>query len=612
MRIARTTLFLLLANLVAFGLVWRASYAHRQTTSSQALLFPAALSKVELTDAGQKLTLDKKAAGWRITTPMDWPANLWAVQRLIDELRFIDGEKGFAVAETVASGGHLSTYGLVTPRWLLRTTSAADSDQIVEVKIGENKDTRRLFMLTSNGTRIIPLADAMAAALEAKPESYRVDKIFEIADFEIRNLSARRRQKDIDSVTTLSLEERARAGRRNPGAEWRFEAPFDALADPERAAKAITELANLRVIKFLDAPESETGLATPELRLGVEGNSRRQVLLLGKLKADSAALRWAKLEDNAALFLVEAKAFTDWENPRATLASARPADFDPELASGLTLTSGGRFITLHRLDAAGTEPRWEIPVAPGSTVTKRREGDGKIIRDFLTSLTRLRAILSGPTASPTLIAAGQLPAEALHKAEIQFGGDRLVLAFYEAPATANGTAQLLVHQKGTPHAALCDVSLLRNAQASVDPKAWRNRAITELAAGAKVAGLRLTERRDGKVMGEARLGPDGNWAGTGLLDPATSRRLAGAFMQVRASEFPAREIGAGEFRYELRLTDQAAAGATGASESFRTYLCTTPLNRSAILLRDEGDGDDFLLEAPLAELLIPLLSTSGR
>lgn len=612
MRIARTTLFLLLANLVAFGLVWRATYAHRQTTSSQDLLFPAALSKVELIEAGQTLKLEKKPNGWRITTPLDWPANLWSVQRLIDELRFIDGEKGFAVTETLASGGKLSTYGLAAPRWILRTTDAANNDKMVEVKIGENKDTRRLFMLSSNGSRIIPLGDAMAAALEAKPESYRVDKIFELADFEIRSLSARRRQKDADSVTTLSFEERPRPGHRNQGAEWRFEAPFDALADPDRAAKAIAELANLRVVKFLEAPESETGLATPELRLGIEGNSRRQVLLLGKFKADSASQRWAKLEDNAALFLVESKALADWENPRATLASARPADFEPELASGLTLTSGGRFITLHRLDAAGTEPRWEIPVAPGSTVTKRREGDGKIIRDFLTALARLRATLAGPNASPTLLAASQLPAEALHKVEIAFGGERVELSFYAAPNTESGAVQLLVHQKGSPHAALCDVSLLRNAQASVDPKTWRSRSLTELAAGTKVTGLRLSERTDGKVLGEARLGPDGNWAGTGLLDPATSRRLAGGLMQVRASEFPTREMGAGVFRYELRITDQAAAGATGASESFRTYLCTAPLTRTAILLRDEGDGDDFLLETSSAEILIPLLSTSGR
>jgi hypothetical protein len=264
------------------------------------------------------------------------------------------------------------------------------------------------------------------------------------------------------------------------------------------------------------------------------------------------------------------------------------------------------------LDATGAEPRWEIPVAPGSTATKRREADGKLIREFLTALTRLRATLAGPNATPALVPASQLPAEPLQKVEVEFGGDRLVLSFYAAPATAAAPGALLIHQKGAPLAAVCDISLLRNAQAAVDPKAWRNRELTELAAGAKVTGLRLAEKADGKVIGEARLGPDGNWAGTGRLDPASSRRLATALTQVRATEFPTRDIGAGDFRYELRVTDQVAAGATGASESFRTYLCTAPLNRTALLVRDEGDGDDFLLEAALAEILIPLLGTDGR
>lgn len=610
MRIARTTLVLILANLVAFGLVWKATSAHRQTTSAQDLLFPAALAKIELVDENQKITLEKRPSAWRITSPIEWPANLWAVQRLLDEVRFIDGEKGFATAETKAAGGDLATYGLVTPRWTLRTTSEAGVT--TEVKIGENKNTRHLFLLTPNGSRIIPLGDALAAALEAKPETYRVDKIFEISDFEVRTVSSRFRQKDSDLVASLSFEERIRPGRKNQGPEWRFEAPFEALADPDRANKAIAELANLRAVKFAEAPESETGLATPDLRLGLEGNSRRQVLLVGKPKADSPAQRWAKLEDNSSLFLIDGKNLADWENPKATLASTRPADFDPELASGLTITSGGRFITLHRLDATGAEPRWEIPVAPGSTATKRREADSRLIRGFLASLTQLRATLSGPKGNPALVPAATLPAEALHKVEIEFGGDRLTLSFYAAPTTMAAPGALLVHQKGTPLAALCDVSLLRNAPAAVDPKAWRNRSLAELAAGAKVTGLRLSERADGKVLGEARLGPDGNWAGAGRLDPANSRRLAGALTNVRASEFPTRDIGAGEFRYELRITDQAAAGATGASESFRTYLSTAPLNRSALLMRDEADGDEFLLEASLAEILIPLLGTDGR
>ena len=119
-------------------------------------------------------------------------------------------------------------------------------------------------------------------------------------------------------------------------------------------------------------------------------------------------------------------------------------------------------------------------------------------------------------------------------------------------------------------------------------------------------------KADGKVLGEARLGPDGNWAGSGRLDPATARRLAAGLAEVRAAEFPGRDVGAGGWRYELRVTDQAAAGGAAASETFRNYLCSAPFNRRSVLMRDEADDDDFLLETGLAETLIPLLSEAGR
>ena len=81
---------------------------------------------------------------------------------------------------------------------------------------------------------------------------------------------------------------------------------------------------------------------------------------------------------------------------------------------------------------------------------------------------------------------------------------------------------------------------------------------------------------------------------------------------MRATEFPGRDVGSGGWKYEIRVTDQAATGGGAASETFRTYLCSAPFNTRSLLMRDEADDDDFLLEAGLAEVLIPLLTESGR
>jgi len=167
MRIARSTLILIVANLLAFGLIWKSTRQHVPTSIAQNFLFSSAIAKIELVDQEKKLNLEKKNGYWYVTTPYTWPANLWAVQRLLDEVRYVDAEKGFSTTEAKVGSGNLSVYGLEKPRWILKTTS--ETGITVEVKIGENKDTRQTFLLVPNGEKIIPLGDALAAALDASP-----------------------------------------------------------------------------------------------------------------------------------------------------------------------------------------------------------------------------------------------------------------------------------------------------------------------------------------------------------------------------------------------------------------------------------------------------------
>ncbi|MEY3949748.1 MAG: hypothetical protein RJB43_1103 [Verrucomicrobiota bacterium] len=405
MRISRTTVILLVANLIAFGLVWRATSGHQPTAIGQSQLFPPTPTKLILSEGPERIVLEKRSAGWRLTEPFDWPANIWTVQRLLDELRFVSAEAGFDAAEAKANGSSLKDYGLEAPRWTLKVT--AETGATVEAKIGVQASTRHHFLLTDDGKRIIPLPEAMSAALAAKPEIYRVDKIFEVADFEARAVSVRHRTKDSEVVTALTSEARPRIGRRVQFPEWRFETPYDALADADATTRAVTDLTNLRASKFVDLADDVTGLTTPTLRLSLEGNSRRQVLLVGNPAPGQPTMLCARLEENNSVFLVEARLLNDWFAARETLAASRPADFDPALVTGFTIATGGRTITLHRLEGATAEARWEIPVAPGSTATKRREADAKIVGRFLDAVSQLRATRrksAGGTSVPAVMA----------------------------------------------------------------------------------------------------------------------------------------------------------------------------------------------------------------
>lgn len=598
MRLTRTTTILLLANLAAFALVWRATSIHRAPTAERLQLFPSEPVKLSVTDGDANLAVERKDGLWRVTQPFEWQANVWAVQRLIDELRFISPDAGFTAEEIRVQG--LAAYGLDRPRWTLRVTG--ESGLTVEAKVGLQPSTRNLFMLADDGRRILPVAEAMGAALSAKPESYRVEKVFEIADFEARAVSSKG-----PGVTAVSMisESRARPGRRNMGPEWRFEAPFEALADQEAASQAIAGLAGLRASRFQQAPEEATGLAEPVMRVAIEGNARRQVLLVGRPSAENPGLSWARLEENTSTFLIESNRLEAWKDAPRRLAASRPVDFDATLVTGFTITSGGRSITLHRLDAPGGDPRWEIPVAPGSTATRRREADGRVVARFLEGLSGLRALRVGTDAS--LPATGAIPGSPLHSVELEFGGDRMSVGLSNDPEGRPGAA--LVQTKGAPLGAVCDIAALAGGHLEVEPQAWRLRTVAILPQGARVTGLRITRKGDGAIMGEARLGPDGSWAGSGALDPSSARRVAAVMSDLRAAEFPNRDTGAGGWRYEIRVTDRASGGTGAAAETFRTYLCSGPVNARTLLLRDEADPDEFILETSQAAQLVPLLAT---
>ena len=81
MRISRTTVILLVANLIAFGLLWKATYSHQPIAAQQTLLFPATPAKVSLSEGSGRVVLEKRNSAWRVTEPFDWPANIWSVQR---------------------------------------------------------------------------------------------------------------------------------------------------------------------------------------------------------------------------------------------------------------------------------------------------------------------------------------------------------------------------------------------------------------------------------------------------------------------------------------------------------------------------------------------------
>ena len=60
--------------------------------------------------------LKKEENRWVLTSPIEWPANFFAVSRILNQIIFLEKETSFLVAEIEAAGRDLASYGLADPQ----------------------------------------------------------------------------------------------------------------------------------------------------------------------------------------------------------------------------------------------------------------------------------------------------------------------------------------------------------------------------------------------------------------------------------------------------------------------------------------------------------------
>jgi hypothetical protein len=625
----KVTLFLLFLNVALFFFIFRFERDWRTERATlevrRKVLGPetAAIRSITVTSPGGALApyrLEKRSEeSWFLTEPLEWPANLPAVQAIVSGLQQLENITSFSVRDVLKNGQSLADYGLDRPRLVVTLASGvADATGAATVtttlRIGETtkpdaaRGEQSLFVLSPDGTRIHVVGRELVDSLSQPLERLRADNILLIPVYEARSLTL---QAAAEGAPGSAPAPGPRVRLRADHGRWIIEAPLpDVRADKDLTELAINELDALRVKSFVSTPPSgPLPSAAPLLTAAVDGNNRHETLYLGQPAGSPAGGEreyYAQLEGRPALFTV---ALPDHlmgtlTSALVTLRDRHVLDFDPAAVTAITLAApSGRQpeIILQRLEAsAGVGPGWQI-VQRGDGVASPQRADPAAVQALLGQLA--------------LLTVRTFQSDAPQAADMENWGFNLperVISLSLAAAPGAVPAAPLVLQVGVPaRSADLAYAKLANTQSvyevgpdilhatPVSPRDWRDRLLPFLPAGAHLTAVRLTD-----LAGKS---PPLEWQAEGAtgaardLDDDLGTLRAGRFIQDRFGEEPVKdEAGVSRpWRYRIEAALSLPTGTGGAQARTATLLLTERTSGSGQYAGSADFNAVFALEQPM-------------
>ena len=351
--------------------------------------------RIELSGSGLEVPriLERQGSTWQLIEPMKWSANYFAINRILNQLQFLEEEASFLVDEIANTGQSLADYGLENP--LLKLT-IIDNNERISLSVGTLTEIgNNVYLLGPKERKIFVVNRQVIDGLITDLNDLRTREIFDIPVFEVDALGLQIRS---DSSADGSLL-KVRLARSN-GA-WSFEAPVIAKADPALVDNTINALTTAKVERFLEGEDlALKGLESPLMRVTVHGNKRRQTLIIGNLDrlAQGKPEYFAKLEDNPAIFTVMAQPFDALLKAQEGLRERNFMKFDRSKVLAINISEDGQKIRLQKLESSDED--WQVLESKDNEEIRPYRADPNIMMSLLDDLSNLRAssfVVDAPT-----------------------------------------------------------------------------------------------------------------------------------------------------------------------------------------------------------------------
>lgn len=626
----KITLFLLLLNVVLFFFIfgverkWQTEKLIEESKSR--VLGPEAANIQTLRISGENLAetvqLERDGENWRITSPYEWPANPHAVSRIVTELQFLEHYTSFAVDNLGATDLSLTDYGLDSPNLTVSFQSGRGENAIeTSLAIGDKtKIGQRLYVLSPDGTRVHVVPDTLANSLSLDLEQLRTNACFTIPVFEVRSLNL---QNDGPANVRVRL--------RRENNRWGFESPVVTRASKARTESSLSDIATLRTSEFLGAPSKQPELLTtagtnnPSLRITLEGNNRRESLLLGN-EIDPPAANdnsnsepvgrkfYAQMEGRDAIFTVvlPQRLASNLRNAQSELREKTILDLEDRRIDAITLSDDlGQEVTIQKLDtndsnATGVISSWQVIARESDGSLRTEPADADVVEQELLRTLRLLRAESFKRDVPT-------------DAELEDWGLKrprrtVMLSFQPALGTTDApeSVTLLIGTNQTGDEAFAKTGLetfvydidqvfLRNTP--LDPLHYRERLVRELPAGARITGIDLRDLSANATDFSYQLEADETWESVITSRPPTQQASLSTLLsslrtlqsqRIVADEFSETVQVNGEtlpWRYRLDVNLSLSGDGGEQEEVFSLFLA------------DRDGGDRQLVGAPSLSLI---------
>lgn len=329
---------------------------------------------------GPDRILKKEENTWHLTSPIEWPANFFAVGRILNQISFLEKETSFLVSELQAAGRDLASYGLEEPQMKLEFGKGIARTSIT---IGSSTEVgNRVYILSPDQKEIMVIQRGLFDSLLVNLGNLRSQSVFDITLFEVNTISLQKSYPSPLRVRISRFED-----------EWRFEIPFKTRADRAEVEMVINGLNSLSVQNFETNPEPDLsiyGLANPKLTLTIEASDKRQTILVGKQLegTEGDALYYAKGSDNGTIFTIPGLLIDqNLSNAQEELRERQFVKFDPNSLSTIEITQSNRSVSLQKLET-GT---WQVIRREDDGSVTADVADTKNLADMMSTLYTLRA-----------------------------------------------------------------------------------------------------------------------------------------------------------------------------------------------------------------------------